>query len=323
MRAQQVFVCIVLAFAWLIPQAGSANAQSAVTAIAFSPEGDVVLAASENQIQTYDWPDITLRQPVKEFPFAKIHDVRFSPDGKFLAVAGGNPGEAGVVQILTWPDLDVVLTRNEYRDTVSAIAWTTNSQQFATVGFGGEVRFNSRDEARPDSTYHGHSKGVTTVCLLNNSQWMVTAGIDQSLHVWNVATGELLRSLNNHSGCVNDLQAVPQQSPLPVVASVANDRTVRFWQPTIGRMVRFVKLDSIPLALDWHPTRPHVAVSTSTGDIIVIDSETTGIVANFNSGRNWQYALAIDPTGEWIVVAGETGLQRFAFPQLSLKSNPD
>ena len=37
----------------------------------------------------------------------------------------------------------------------------------------------------------------------------------------------------------------------PLIASSGEDNTVRFWQPTIGRLVKFVKLPSVPLDIDW------------------------------------------------------------------------
>ena len=36
-----------------------------------------------------------------------------------------------------------------------------------------------------------------------------------------------------------------------MVASASADRTIRIWQPTIGRLVRYVRLEAEPLSIAW------------------------------------------------------------------------
>ena len=84
-------------------------------------------------------------------------------------------------------------------------------------------------------TYRGHSPGVSSVCILKSGE-MVTAGHDQSVRVWHGETGALVHSLNQHSKPVNSIAVCPVATGKPMVATAAEDRTMRFWQPTIGRM---------------------------------------------------------------------------------------
>ena len=80
---------------------------------------------------------------------------------------------------------------------------------------------------------------------------LVSAGVDQSVRVWDLESAKLIRSLNQHTKPVHALALRPTEVGLPMVASAAGDRTIRLWQPTIGRMVRYVRLDAEPLNIAW------------------------------------------------------------------------
>jgi WD40 repeat protein len=85
-----------------------------------------------------------------------------------------------------------------------------------------------------------------------------------------------LRTLDNHTATVHDLAVRPGQpgDAPPLVASVSDDRTLRLWQPTIGRMVRFAKLSSPPLAVAWSADGKRLATSCIDGHLRVLDPDT-------------------------------------------------
>ena len=100
-----------------------------------------------------------------------------------------------------------------------------------------------------------------------------------------------------------------------MIASVSNDRTVRLWQPTIGRMVRFARLDSIPLAIVWLPTGSRFAVACEDGHIRLIDPDSLEIQHNIRAVEGWAYSIAFHPTDGSLLVAGQQGqLNRVVLP---------
>src|SRR5688572_20926660 len=73
-----------------------------VTALAFSPDGAVLIAAAGEQV--------LVRSPVTGAAIEAIPCVgmrvamlAFHPDGSLIAVGGGTPGEKGEVRLLAWP----------------------------------------------------------------------------------------------------------------------------------------------------------------------------------------------------------------------------
>ncbi len=144
---------------------------------------------------------------------------------------------------------------------------------------------------------------------------LVTGGLDQSLRVWNAITGEPLRRLDNHTAAVLGLALRPGQAAgaLPMVASIGADRTLRFWQPTIGRMVRLARLESVPLALAWAPDGRLVGVACADGHVRLIDPDTLAVLADLPALNGRPYSLVAVPDGGFMV-GGEAGqLKRVAF----------
>ena len=137
---------------------------------------------------------------------------------------------------------------------------------------------------------------------------LISGGLDQNIHVWDISNGKPIRTLNNHTRPVHEIVLRPSQSTgLPMLASASDDRTVRLWQPTIGRMVRFARLDAVPLALAWWPDGSKLAVSTAAGECLVLDPDTIGIIHRRQVLDGWAYAIAVHPEDESVIVGGQDG----------------
>lgn len=276
----------------------TAGVKAPITAVAFSPDGKSVVVGSQLGIEIRSWPAL---EPQKSFktPLAHVHDLAFSPDGKLLAAAGGSPGEKGQVERFDWPEgksRDVVAPHD---DLVYRVAWSKTGESFATASADQRIFLAG--------TYlSGHSRSVLAVAFLPDGDLLVSAGVDQSLRVWNVKDGRLLRTLDNHTAAVNDLAVRPGTADgPPVVASAGSDRTVRLWQPTLGRLMRFARLPSAPLAIAWTKGGERLVASCVDGRVRVLDPETVQISADLPALSGWAYSLAISPDDKFAVVGGE------------------
>jgi WD40 repeat protein len=232
-----------------------------------------------------------------------------------LAAAGGAPGESGEVERFTWPE--GIMTRDDasHADLVHAVAWRDDGAAFATAGADGLVLVHWSDGREPPRSLEGHSRAVLAAGFVGRT--LVTAGLDQSVRVWDVEAGRVLRSLNNHTAAVVGL-AVRPDSPgagLPMAATVGSDRTCRLWQPTIGRMVRLARLPSPPLAVAWvsrgtstsTSTALAIAVACADGHVRLIDPESVESLGDLPALEGWAYSLAPAPGGGALAVGGEKG----------------
>ena len=92
-----------------------------------------------------------------------------------------------------------------------------------------------------------------------------------------------------------------------MVASAAGDRTIRFWQPTIGRMVRYIRLDAEPLDVAWSADGLQIFASCVDGGVRAIDPVIVKIVDTMPAIDGWAYAIAVHPTDNSLAVGGSDG----------------
>jgi WD40 repeat protein len=296
-----VLICVCLC---LFGSTTSA-AEPPIAAIAFTPDGRSVVAGSQAGLAVHSWPELKLQKTL-DTRLVNVHDLAFSPDGGSLAVAGGSPSEEGLVEVFAWPSAEPLYVLSGHEDSVLAVAWQDNSS-LATASLDHVITVWDVETRKPMQRLKGHSRGVSALCFLAEDQLLISGGMDQNLRVWSTESAEMIRTLNNHTKEVHDLALRPVVAGLPLVASVSDDRTVRLWQPTIGRMVRFAKLNATPLAVAWLPDGSQVAVAATDGHVRLIDPDTVEITHDIPAVDGWAYSLSVHPTDGSLLVGGRNG----------------
>lgn len=284
-----------------------------ITSLAFSLDGKSVLACSQAGLHVYDWPALNLQKIIK-VQAHNIHDLAFSLDGNQLAVGGGNPTTEGIVEIFSWPEGKSLRVLKKHRDSVMAVAWR-DASSLASASLDRHIILWDLRTGNPIQELKGHSKGVSSLCFLNDKEKLVSTGIDQSVRVWDLTSGELIRSMNNHTLPVHDLALRPGEAALPVVVSAGDDRTVRFWQPTIGRMVKFARLKVAPLDVVWMNDGSKVVASCADGRIRIIDPDLVEVTDEIPALNGWAYSLTVHPTDGSIVIGGPNAQVKRVIPK--------
>jgi WD40 repeat protein len=293
--------------------ARTSTAAPPITALAFATGGEAVVVGSQAGLRVVSWPGL---EPMRTLPteLAHIHDLAFAPRGDVLAAVGGAPAESGTIERFQWPDGRLLGRDATHDDLIHAVAWRPDSEAWATASLDRTVQVHSA-AASPIRVIEGHSRGVLALGYLPDGRSLVSGGIDQSLRVWDAGSGRLVRRLDNHTGAILGLAlrpGLPPEGP-PQVVTIGADRTVRFWQPTLGRMVRLCRLPSTPLAVAWTEGGRSVATAGADGRVRIIDPDTVRIVHDLPALEGRAHSLAAAPDGMSLLVGGEGGqLRRLA-----------
>lgn len=287
-------------------------AAAPITALAFSPDETSVIAGSQSGIEIHSWPQLETTSRL-DVEFASIHDLIFSPNGRYLMIVGGVASEFGEWQIFSWPSLNVVAKSIAHDDSIHSAAWI-DENRFVTVGVDSKCivwKLNGTT-AEQLVEWAGHSRGVLAVEALRDKDFFVTAGVDQILRVWpgdvtEHKSPQALRNLDNHTGPVCDLALRPGRQPQPMVASASVDRTVRLWQPIIGRLVKFARVPVEPTCLAWSRDGSRLAAGCADGSLRIINPATVQIDQTCHGIDGWIHSVASANDGSFAV--GGTGGQ--------------
>ncbi|MEO1981472.1 MAG: WD40 repeat domain-containing protein [Fuerstiella sp.] len=292
-----------------VSAAGPEAFEPPVTCLCISADGEYVVDGSQAGIRIRRWHDLAV-EAEHPIPCAQIHDCRISADQSRLVVVGGDPGQTSFVGVYAWPDVSEIWSRQFGEDVLYAGSFAQSGDVLALAGHDHGVYLVNADNGEPQSILRGHSKPATDVRILNDSRTLLSCSIDQTIRVWNYQTGSIVRSLNNHTQPVIAMAVRPVTEGLPMIASVGEDRTVRLWQPTIGRLVRFCRLKSPANALTWTNTGDRIIAGCRDGCVYSIVADTLEVRTYPDISSGWVNSIAAHPKQSSIVVGTSTGRVR-------------
>ncbi|MCA9120937.1 MAG: hypothetical protein H6822_31415 [Planctomycetaceae bacterium] len=284
------------------------GAEPPITAAAFAKDGRSLVVGSQRGLHVYSWPYLAKLRSIST-RLQYVHDLRLSPNNQVLAAVGGSPAEDGRIELIDWPASEHVQTQTVGPDVLYRVSWHSSGERLVVAG--PDRRITRLDKSgKVIGCLEGHSRDVVAVTFLPNGHF-VSGSRDNTIRIWEHSSANLVRTLNNHTDEIIDLAVRPTSTSAPyVIASSSADHTVRFWWPIRGRLMRFAKLPSPALDIEWTPDGDRLVVVCEDGHLRVVDPDTVEVSMDVEVGSSWLYTLAIAPDGGSAFVGGADGLMQ-------------
>jgi WD40 repeat protein/serine/threonine protein kinase len=233
--------------------------------------------------------------------------VAFSPDGRRLAT--GCLGK--VVRLWDVQTDQEALTLRGHTEAVWGVAFSPNGDQLVSCGLDGTVRVwdGTPLSAAPrpgERTLRGHAGAVMSVAFRPGAGRAVLASAsrDQTVRLWNPATGEATGVLRGHAGPVYGV-AFSRDGTRVVTTDFSG--TIKVWDADTGKEVRTFHGTVARAALS--PDGKRLAFTGAAGTVQVRDVDTGDeVLAPFPAYAGSIMSLAFSPDGTRLATSGWNGL---------------
>ncbi|KAL8823663.1 MAG: hypothetical protein Q9191_005655 [Dirinaria sp. TL-2023a] len=106
-------------------------------------------------------------------------------------------------------------------------------------------------------TLEGHTHVVSAVAFSPDGSLLASASDDETVRLWNLATGQEVQKLKGHS---DEVSAVAFSQDGSLLASASDDQTVRLWDPATGQEVQ---------KLEGHTDKVNAVAFSQDGSLLV------------------------------------------------------
>ena len=209
---------------------------SGVKNVTYSPDGSRLASASYDQTVKV-WDAASGQELFTLKGCENANCVVFSPDGKWLASAGGGQSLfhnswSGVVKIWDAAIGQEMLTLKGHTDGVNSVAFSPDGKQLVSTGRDQTVKLWDAISGQEVRTLDGHSNGVSGVAFSPDGKHVVAGSNDNTVKIWDAASGQIVSTLEGHVSLVRCVTFSPDGRRL---ASASDDQTVKVWDATSGQ----------------------------------------------------------------------------------------
>ena len=154
----------------------------------------------------------------------------------------------------------------------------------------------------PAITFKGHSSFSNGVAFSPDGKRLATASADQTVKVWDSASGQELLTLKGHAGEVMCVAFSPNGKWL---ATASHDQTVKVWDAANGQESLTLKghtgvITSVAFSSDGK----RLASASYDKSVILWDATSGRLTRTFNGHMLAVMGVAFSPDGKWLASAG-------------------
>lgn len=191
-----------------------------------------------------------------------VRCVAFTPDGRMLATGGDDR------KILFWDmtQRQVAIALSLDDTAAHSLVFSQDGQTLITGSYRkikvwdtSKLATNLKDP-RPQHILMGHTHIVRSLAMSADGKLLVSGSLDKTIKIWQLETGQLIRTLKGHQAEVCAIALGPDEQ---IIASGSADKTIKLWHVQTGELLA---------TFTGHSDVVTAVAFTASGDILVSGS---------------------------------------------------
>lgn len=235
-----------------------------------------------------------------------VSSVKFSPDGKLLAVGGYQ-----VVRLIDVASGKPLATLSGHADYVRSIAFSPDGKMLAAAGGpaqrGGEIKIWDVQSHQLLKTMVGHKDSIYSVAWSPDGKLLASGSYDKMVKLWDATTGKELKNLQDHIDAVFAVAFSPDGKHL---ASGSQDRSVKIWDIATGqRLYTLGDATDGLTSIAYSPSGKQIAAAGYDKTIYIwqVGDSDGHLLRSLIADEDSILALAWTPDGKTLITSSSDG----------------
>jgi WD40 repeat protein len=291
-----------------------AASEKPILAVAFSPEGDTVATAGDDQmVRTWSAQN---GADFDTYPgqLGPVRALAYTPDGRIISSAEQN----GAVVWRTVPSWHLARTigtgdeKSPLVNRVLALDFSPDGQWLATGGGvpsrSGEVKiWKVSDSALVREINPSHSDTVFSLSFSPDGKYLATGSADKFVKIFDATTGKLQKSLAGHTHYV---LAVAWKADGRTIVSSGADKVVKLWAfPDGGQLKTIEGFNKEVTGVRFLGIGDQILTASGDNQVRLGDQEGKTL-RSYGGSKGYLFTMAATPDGKVILGGGQDSILR-------------
>jgi hypothetical protein len=273
-----------------------------VSALAVSPDGNVLASASSSDNEVRLWSADTGQQRVALAGSLGLPTgLVFSPNGGVL----GSVARDSVLRLWDAASGRPLAQLFGHEAAIRAVAASPDGRFIATAGEETRIMLWDLTNRSLNKILWGATDFVNAIAFSPDSRFLAAAGEDARVLIFDVTSGKPVFTLLGHSGPINTVAYNPDGT---LLASGGQDTVIHLWDPAKGVQVRVLTGHSAPIrSIDFSPDGKLLASGGEDPRIIIWDTASGTINKSLLGTTGFINVVAFAARGVFLATASEAG----------------